>query len=90
MKEIFCPITMFALNQKIYSVDTEREDVTVELGETTVDNLPEILLEFCDKEEINKIHLVGNNEYVKLVAQDITIYHETKYEKKKEIEIEVN
>ena len=90
MKEIFCPITMFALNQKIYSVDTEREDVTVELGETTVDNLPETLLEFCDKEEINKIHLVGNDEYVKLVAQDVAIYHETKYEKKKEIEIEVN
>lgn len=90
MKEIFCPLTMFALKQKFYSVDTGREEVTVELGETTVDLLPCVLLEVCGKENIDKIHLAGNENYANLIAQDIKVYSETKYSEKKEIEIEVN
>ena len=90
MKEIFCPVTMFTLKQKFYNVDTEREEVTIELGETTIDLLPCVLLEICDKENIDKIHLVGNDNFVNLVAQDIKIYQEAKYKEKKEIEIEVN
>ena len=90
MKEIFCPVTMFTLKQKFYNVDTEREEVTIELGETTIDLLPCVLLEVCDKENIDKIHLVGNDNFVNLVAQDIKICQEAKYKEKKEIEIEVN
>lgn len=91
MKEIFCPVDLYVVKQKFYNIDTEREQVAIELGETTVDNFPCVLIEACEKENINKIHLAGNESYLKSIAENIKTYSVTKYHNtKKEIEIEVN
>lgn len=90
MKEIFCPITMFALKQKIYRVDTETEEVAVELEEIETDFLPWALLDLCEKEQSEKIHLAGVEDYVQCIAENVKEYQTLKYSNKKEIEIEVN
>ena len=91
MKEIFCPVDLGMFKQKFYSIDTEREQVAIEIGEITVDDFPSVLTEACETENVNKIHLVGNELYLKSIAENIKTYSVTKYHNtKKEIEIEVN
>ena len=93
MKEIFCPITMFALKQKIYSVDTEKEEVATELEEIETDFLPWALLDLCKQNDINKIHLAGDAVYIEDIVENIKDYSEKNainYAELKDIEIEVN
>ena len=90
MQEIYCDLNMFSLFQKIYKIDTTQEQVATEIGQTTVDVLPEVVRNMCQKYNIYKLHLFGNDTYAKTVANDVRIYNELKSANEKEIEIEVN
>lgn len=90
MKEIYCPVNLFSAKLKVYKIDTEDTMIAKELGEADTIELPRVLLECCKTEEIYKIHLVGEDKYTHMLAQDVEIYKNIKYKENKEIEIEVN
>jgi hypothetical protein len=89
MKEILCNIDMFTMGQTVYSIDTERTRVAIEIGESDITHLPEALHAACQEYGANKIHLFGEENYTNLVAEDIKVYYSIKHSNEF-VEIEVN
>ena len=90
MKEIVCQLNMYSLGQPLYLVDTEKEQVTVLIGETTVDELPAAIRLACEDYRVYKLHLMGIENYAESIAEEVRVYNQIKHSKEKNIEIEVN
>lgn len=75
---ITCNFNMFMWSQRIYYND-------MLIGITSFDCLGEKIVDACDRYGVNKVHLIGNEDYASKIIQDIQ-----SYDTKKNIEIEVN
>lgn len=66
---ILCNIFMFDLHQRVILVgeDGGMREVAV----ANLENLDEMVLESCAKHGVNKIHLIGQQEYADQIAKNI-------------------
>lgn len=79
---LICKVDMFALDQQVIYPDGETEYVsTPELGKY----LPVV----CYQHNYPKIHLIGNEEFISGLVQEIWQAERTEYNKN-DLEIEVN
>lgn len=82
MDKIICNIHLFELHQNIYFNDKQ-------IAITSLDNLNEMIPLMCDKYNTYHVHLLGNEEYIDGLIQNIEHEQTTKYNNNK-IEFEVN
>lgn len=89
MKKIVCHVNMFDLYQKVYVIDTNNKPVQL-LGEVTVKQLHELIVQSCHCNNTNQVHLYGQDSYLEMIIQGIHTYHNTNYSNDQNIIVEVN
>ena len=89
MKVIACNLNMFVANHAIYIFDDETGNSNY-IGFSDLDNLPKIINQFCQDQEIYEVHLFGGGNFAKEIANEIITLNRTEYADKKEIIVEVN
>lgn len=88
MIQVYCPIHLFDLHQKIYIIDNTKDENSKCVAITTVEELPRTLADVCANRGAQKILLDGNKEYGKFISSTILEQAKTKYNLNN-IEIEV-
>lgn len=101
MIQVYCPIHLFDLHQKIFVIDNTKDENSKCVAITTVKELPRTLADVCTIEELprtladvcancgaQKILLDGNKEYGKFISSTILEQAKTTYNLNN-IEIEV-
>lgn len=73
-KALICNIDLFVINQTVICPDGHTESVDLNI-------LPTYLTSYCHKNNILKIHLYGNEEYLNGLTEKILKEEETKYGK---------
>lgn len=81
-KELLCYVDSMALVQKVIAPDGANIAVSSE-------HYAEGIIELCNKYNINKVHLFGNQYYLEGVSENIRTQEILSYSQNK-IEIEVN
>ena len=83
---IICHFNFFTYRQEILEV---KDDKITSIGSIETSKVGKFIGEYCLENNINYIHLYGNNCFFKKTIKDIDIYTKNLYSEKK-IEIEVN
>lgn len=84
---ILCNFTLFSMDQEIYLVSPE--GTITPISTSSLEKLSENIFITCKKYDINKIHLIGVNEYAKALMEEILAIEETEFGYRT-LEIEVN
>ena len=88
-KFLVCHINLFSKKQDIILIKNNiYSDATI-ISCDLVD-LGKMLTDFCFAENIDTIHLYGNEEYIKKITQDIDIYSGCSAYSNNMIKVEVN
>lgn len=83
---IICHFNLFDYRQEILEV---KDDKITSIGRIETSEVSKLISEYCLKNNINYIHLYGDNSFLKRTIKDIDKYTKNLYSEKK-IEIEVN
>ena len=83
---ITCNVNIFDLEQTVYKVNTETNEVTV-LGRATFDNLDHFITTLCDKENIDVVKLGGVSAYAVKLKDRIEAESVARYKKGIQVDI---
>lgn len=84
---VLCNLFLFDLYQRINIVDEKGQKN--EIATVNINNLGETIVDICNKYNISRVHLIGSENYISSVVEDINSYSLTKYNNNN-ITIEVN
>lgn len=84
---ILCNVSMFDLHQHIILVQEDGSQKVIETS--TYDLLVPMIVNNCNRYNLNKVHLIGNKKYVSELAPAITSYAVVNYGNNN-IEVEIN
>ena len=87
MNKIVCNIELFSLHQNLFVVN---EDGATKINIGTLEDLKESIANACHNLNIYHVHLIGNNDYIDNLIEEIKVYNQITYNNTKEIEFEVN
>lgn len=87
MSLIYCAVNEFAANTNLYKIDDKGETHFVK--HVTNDKLAEFIPLLCEKENIENIHLIGSQQYLEGIVEQIELEEISKYNNKI-LNIEVN
>ena len=86
---IICTINLFTIRQKIIIVKTnEAEQLTA--IDCDLNSLPQALVDLCFSQNIDKVHLYGDESYIEKCLQDIDYYSGCYAYSNNMIKVEVN
>lgn len=83
---IICHFNLFHFRQEILEV---KNDKITSIGKVETIKVGELISKYCLENNINYVHLYGENSFLKRIIKDIDKYTENLYSENK-IEIEVN
>lgn len=63
MKVLVCDVNLFSMGQYVQVIDTDTNE-TGEIGCFTIDELGEEMTKYCQANNVNKIKLFGNRDYL--------------------------
>ena len=87
MKKIVCNINMFSMQQSIWLIDDETNNI-IYSGDSALHNLPETISALSAKYDVSHICLNDNDEHGALLAKNILEYSKEMYSNNN-LEIEV-
>ena len=77
MSYIYCTILMFELHQRIILFNENGD--AYEVGIANLDNLSEMIVDVCEKYNVENVRLSGNKKFATSIAEDIVATCITKY-----------
>ena len=86
-KFLICHINLFAQKQNVILVN---DNDNTNIISCDLQDLGKALTDFCFAENIDTIHIYGNEEYIKKITQDIDIYSGCSAYSNNMIKVEVN
>ena len=86
-KFLICHINLFAQKQNVILVN---DNDNTNIMSCDLQDLGKVLTDFCFAENIDTIHIYGNEEYIKKITQDIDIYSGCSAYSNNMIKVEVN
>ncbi len=86
MSVIYCDVNMFDNIQHIHIVDNQGNNTIVNCVQPFLGNQ---IAELCYQQNINNIHLFGNQKYLQGIITDINYAYKLKYSNQ-DLNIEVN
>lgn len=78
MRIILCNIDPFIYAQNVYIYDGHSQ---TKIGETSIEQLPQFIVNQCNEYNITEVNLTGIRQYSNEIASNITNYSKTKYNK---------
>lgn len=85
---LICQFNMFDLNQQIYEIQNGK---MVPVGTVITEELPNAMVNYCIGNNINKIHLYGNEVFVSEITDYMRLILKKNYNlNEDEITMEVN
>ena len=84
-----CSINLFAKKQDIILIKNSNLDNAV-ITPCDLEDLGKVLTDFCFAENIDTIHIYGNEEYIKKITNDIDIHSGCSAYSNNMIKVEVN
>lgn len=88
-KFLVCNINLFTKEQSILLIK-DNDYSTASIMSCDLQDLGKVLTDFCFAENIDTIHIYGNEEYIKKITQDIDIYSGCSAYSNNMIKVEVN
>ena len=88
MKELVCNVNLFSLYHSIYLIDYQK-NLREKIETTDLEELPKILNHICQLNNVNKIHLFGEEKGLESLIEEINTLN-TLHNNENKIEIEVN
>ena len=88
-KFLVCNINLFTKEQSIFLIK-DNDYSTSSIMSCDLQDLGKVLTDFCFAENIDTIHIYGNEEYIKKITQDIDIYSGCSAYSNNMIKVEVN
>ena len=84
-----CSINLFTKKQDIILIKNNDLDNAI-ITPCDLQDLGKVLTDFCFAENIDTIHIYGNEEYIKKIIQDIDVYSGCSAYSNNMIKVEVN
>ena len=88
-KFLVCNINLFIKEQSILLIK-DNDYSNASIMSCDLQDLGKVLTDFCFAENIDTIHIYGNEEYIKKITQDIDIYSGCSAYSNNMIKVEVN
>lgn len=88
-KFLVCNINLFTKEQNILLI-RDNDYSTASIMSCDLQDLGKVLTDFCFAENIDTIHIYGNEEYIKKITQDIDVYSGCSAYSNNMIKVEVN
>ena len=88
-KFLICNINLFTKEQSILLIRDNDYSNAIIIS-CDLQDLGKVLTDFCFAENIDTIHIYGNEEYIKKITQDIDIYSGCSAYSNNMIKVEVN
>ena len=88
-KFLVCNINLFTKEQSILLIK-DSDYSTASIISCDLQDLGKVLTDFCFAENIDTIHIYGNEEYIKKITQDIDVHSECSAYSNNMIKVEVN
>ena len=88
-KFLACNINLFSKNQDIILIENSDFNNAI-ITPCDLSDLGKVLTDFCFAENIDTIHIYGNEEYIKKIIQDIDVYSGCSAYSNNMIKVEVN
>lgn len=88
-KFLVCNINLFTKEQNILLIKDNNYS-NASIMSCDLQDLGKVLTDFCFAENIDTIHIYGNEEYIKKITQDIDIYSGCSAYSNNMIKVEVN
>ena len=88
-KFLVCNINLFTKEQSILLIK-DNDYSNASIMSCDLQDLGKVLTDFCFAENIDTIHIYGNEEYIKKITQDIDIYSGCSAYSNNMIKVEVN
>lgn len=88
-KFLVCNINLFTKEQSILLIK-DSDYSTASIMSCDLQDLGKVLTDFCFAENIDTIHIYGNEEYIKKIIQDIDVYSGCSAYSNNMIKVEVN
>ena len=86
-KFLICHINLFAQKQNVILVN---DNDNTNIMSCDLQDLGKVLTDFCFAENIDTIHIYGNEEYIKKITQDIDVHSGCSAYSNNMIKVEVN
>ena len=86
-KFLICHINLFAQKQNVILVNDNDHTNIISCD---LQDLGKVLTDFCFAENIDTIHIYGNEEYIKKITQDIDVHSGCSAYSNNMIKVEVN
>lgn len=87
MKKIVCNINIFSMNQPVWIIDDETNNI-IYSGESTLQSLPEVVSMLSSKYDVSHVCINDIDEHGSLLAKNILEYSKEMYSNNN-LEIEV-
>lgn len=87
MKKIVCNINIFSMNQPVWIIDDETNNI-IYSGESTLQSLPEVVSMLSSKYDVSHVCINDIDEHGELLAKNILEYSKETYSNNN-LEIEV-
>ena len=88
-KFLVCNINLFTKEQSILLIK-DNDYSTASIISCDLQDLGKVLTDFCFAENIDTIHIYGNEEYIKKITQDIDVHSGCSAYSNNMIKVEVN
>ena len=88
-KFLVCNINLFTKEQSILLIK-DNDYSTASIMSCDLQDLGKLLTDFCFAENIDTIHIYGNEEYIKKITQDIDVHSGCSAYSNNMIKVEVN
>ena len=88
-KFLVCNINLFTKEQSILLIK-DNDYSNASIMSCDLRNLGKVLTDFCFAENIDTIHIYGNEEYIKKITQDIDVHSGCSAYSNNMIKVEVN
>ena len=88
-KFLVCNINLFTKEQNILLI-RDNDYSNASIMSCDLQDLGKVLTDFCFAENIDTIHIYGNEEYIKKITQDIDVYSGCSAYSNNMIKVEVN
>lgn len=88
-KFLVCNINLFTKEQSILLIK-DSDYSTASIMSCDLQDLGKVLTDFCFAENIDTVHIYGNEEYIKKITQDIDTYSGCSAYSNNMIKVEVN
>ena len=88
-KFLVCNINLFTKEQSILLIK-DNDYSTASIMSCDLQDLGKVLTDFCFAENIDTIHIYGNEEYIKKITQDIDVHSGCSAYSNNMIKVEVN